>query len=63
MGGFHLAGKSASRIESIIEHFRQLAVEKMAPCHCSGGETRRRFRQEYGKGYIESGAGNTITVP
>ena len=63
MGGFHLAGESASRIESIIEQFRQLAVEKVVPCHCSGDETRRRFRQEYGKGYIESGAGKIITVP
>jgi 7,8-dihydropterin-6-yl-methyl-4-(beta-D-ribofuranosyl)aminobenzene 5'-phosphate synthase len=63
MGGFHLAGESASTIESIIEQFRQLSVEKVASCHCSGDETRRRFRQAYGEGYIESGVGKIITIP
>jgi len=63
MGGFHLAGESTARIQSIIEQFRQSSVEKVAPCHCSGDETRRQFRQAYGEGYIESGAGKIITIP
>jgi 7,8-dihydropterin-6-yl-methyl-4-(beta-D-ribofuranosyl)aminobenzene 5'-phosphate synthase len=63
MGGFHLAGESTARIQSIIEQFQQLAVQKVAPCHCSGDETRSLFRQAYSEGYIESGAGRIITVP
>jgi len=63
IGGFHLVGTSTSQIESVIEEFRQLGVRKVAPCHCSGDETRRLFRQEYGEDYIESGVGKRITVP
>ena len=50
-------------IESIIKEFRQLSVNKVAPCHCSGDETRRMFREEYGEDYIDSGAGKIITWP
>jgi len=63
MGGFHLTGASTSQIESIIKEFRQLSVNKVAPCHCSGDEARRMFRKEYGEDYIDSGAGKIITWP
>jgi len=63
IGGFHLAGAATSEIESVIEGFRQLGVIKVAPCHCSGDETRRLFREEYGENYIDSGAGKIITLP
>jgi len=62
MGGFHLGGASASQIESVVEEFRQIGVRKVAPCHCSGNETRRLFRKEYAEDYIESGVGKRITV-
>jgi len=63
MGGFHLSGASSTRIESIIDSFRQLGVEKIAPCHCSGDVARRLFKQRYGENYIESGAGTIIPLP
>ena len=63
IGGFHLAGAATPQIESVIEGFRQLAVRKVAPCHCSGDETRKLFREEYGEIYIDSGAGKIITLP
>ena len=63
MGGFHMAGAPASRIESVINGFRQLSVRKVAPCHCSGDETRRLFREEYGENYINSGVGKSIAIP
>ncbi len=63
IGGFHLTGVPTSRIKSIIEEFRQLCVRKVAPCHCSGDETRRLFSQEYAEDYIESGVGKRISVP
>jgi 7,8-dihydropterin-6-yl-methyl-4-(beta-D-ribofuranosyl)aminobenzene 5'-phosphate synthase len=63
IGGFHLAGATTTQIESVIEGFRQLGVRKVAPCHCSGDETRRLFREEYGENYIDSGAGKIITLP
>ena len=63
IGGFHLAGAATPQIESVIEGFRQLGVRKVAPCHCSGDETRKLFREEYEENYINSGAGKIITLP
>ena len=63
IGGFHMSGASTHQIQSVIEGFRQLSVRKVAPCHCSGDETRRLFREEYGENYIDSGAGQIITLP
>jgi len=63
VGGWHLGGASRTQLESIIEGFRQLGVEKVAPCHCSGDETRRLFKQHYGNDYIESGVGSRIPLP
>ena len=63
IGGFHMSGASTHQIQSVIEGFRQLGVRKVAPCHCSGDETRKLFRDEYGEDYIDSGAGKIITLP
>jgi len=63
LGGFHLSEASSTQIESIIDSFRQLGVEKVAPFHCSGDETRQQFKQYYGDDYIDSGVGKRILLP
>jgi len=63
MGGFHLGGASSAQIESIIQEFSRLSVENVAPCHCSGVETRRLFEESYGVGYVESGVGKRVPLP
>ena len=62
LGGFHLGGEPASRIESIIYSFKQLGVKKVMPCHCSGGKAQRLIRERYGEDYIECGAGTKVTL-
>ena len=63
IGGFHLSGASSMQIKSIIGSFIQLGVENLAPCHCSGGETRHLIEESYGINYIESGVGRRILLP
>ena len=63
IGGFHLAGASSAQIESVIQEFSQLSVENVAPCHCSGDETRRLFKESYREGYLESGVGKRVPLP
>ena len=63
VGGWHLSGASPTQLKSIHDVFRQLGVGKVAPCHCSGDETRRQFKQYYGDDYIESGVGKRISLP
>jgi 7,8-dihydropterin-6-yl-methyl-4-(beta-D-ribofuranosyl)aminobenzene 5'-phosphate synthase len=62
MGGFHLAGKSEFRLKSILAEFRRQSVQKVAPCHCTGDEARRLFKQEYGAHCIEEWRQITIQL-
>ncbi len=61
-GGFHLGGKSRGEIRSIIEELKDLGVEKIAPCHCSGDLARSMFKEVFGDNYIEEGVGATIEI-
>jgi 7,8-dihydropterin-6-yl-methyl-4-(beta-D-ribofuranosyl)aminobenzene 5'-phosphate synthase len=62
LGGFHLGGKSRTEIEGILSEFRRLGVRKVAPCHCTGEQAIRMFRQEYGEDFIQAGAGKVIYI-
>ena len=58
VGGFHLGGAGEARINRIVEDFRRLGVERVAPCHCSGERARRAFKREYGPDCILAGVGS-----
>ncbi len=62
IGGFHLSASSDQELEGIIKSFRELGVEKAAPCHCSGNRTRALFHEEYADDFIENGVGKTIKI-
>ncbi len=62
LGGFHLASAGSGRIKEIVESFRELGVEKVAPCHCSGDRTRELFREAYGTDFIAAGAGKVVEI-
>ncbi len=62
MGGFHLSGTSDFELKSIIKDFKKLEVQKAAPCHCSGDETRQLFKEEYQDNFIENGVGKIINI-
>jgi 7,8-dihydropterin-6-yl-methyl-4-(beta-D-ribofuranosyl)aminobenzene 5'-phosphate synthase len=62
MGGFHLSEASDSELKNIISDFRELGVQKVAPCHCSGEKCRELFKEEYKDDFIENGAGKIIEI-
>ena len=62
MGGFHLSGAGQGRIKAVIEEFRRLGVQRVAPCHCSGDLTRRSFKASYGEACILVGVGSRLHV-
>ncbi|HEC33647.1 MAG TPA: MBL fold metallo-hydrolase [Chloroflexi bacterium] len=62
LGGFHLGGTSAAEIAAIVEDFRELGVQKVAPCHCSGDVARRLFEEAYGEDFIPAGVGSRLEV-
>jgi len=62
LGGFHLFAASDSELRNIIKDFRELGVQKAAPCHCSGDRCRELFKEEYGEDFIDNGAGKIINI-
>ena len=62
IGGFHLIGASEKEISSIIEQLKDLGVEMVAPCHCSGDLARNMFKEAFGDNYIDVGVGKTIEI-
>jgi len=62
LGGFHLTGASDYRLNSIIDRFKELEVQKVAPCHCSGDRCRELFKKEYKENFIENGVGKIIEI-
>ena len=62
LGGFHLVDQSDSSIAAILEEFRRLGVEKVAPCHCTGDQAIGMFKQEYGADFVQVGVGKEIVV-
>lgn len=62
LGGFHLGSASRGQIEDIIAAFRQLGVERVAPCHCTGDRARGMFAEAYGADCTLAGVGWEVSV-
>jgi 7,8-dihydropterin-6-yl-methyl-4-(beta-D-ribofuranosyl)aminobenzene 5'-phosphate synthase len=62
LGGFHLFGASDLELKTIINDFKKLGVQKVAPCHCSGDKCRELFQEEYRENFIENGVGKIIEI-
>ena len=62
LGGFHLFSSSDNELEGIVKDFRDLGVEKVAPCHCSGDRARELFKKEYKENFMENGVGRIINI-
>lgn len=62
LGGFHLGGASKAGIEGIIADFKQLGVQKVAPCHCTGDTAIGLFRDAYREDFVQNGAGTVLVL-
>ena len=62
IGGFHLLGASPSQLSHIAKSLGTLGVEKVAPCHCSGDDAKKLFKDYFGENYIDCGVGKEIII-
>jgi len=62
LGGFHLGGVSSHRVADIIAAFREMGVQKVAPCHCTGDQAVSMFAAEYGEDFIQNGVGRVLEI-
>ena len=60
IGGFHLKDMDTSGIELVIDGLTRLGVNRIGPCHCSGGYARHAFQQRLGDSFIEVGVGTHL---
>jgi 7,8-dihydropterin-6-yl-methyl-4-(beta-D-ribofuranosyl)aminobenzene 5'-phosphate synthase len=57
MGGFHLGNADRARVEGIIADLRDLGVQRVAPCHCTGDRARQMFGDAFGTNCVLAGVG------
>ena len=60
IGGWHLFSSGEREIKGIIEAFRRMGIQRVAPCHCTGDKALAMFKNEYGGNFIKVGAGSII---
>ncbi|MBN1513221.1 MAG: MBL fold metallo-hydrolase [Phycisphaerae bacterium] len=63
VGGFHMGGASRQQVEAVIEQLEKLGVATVAPCHCSGDNTRKLFKEHCGKSYTAACVGTSLRFP
>jgi 7,8-dihydropterin-6-yl-methyl-4-(beta-D-ribofuranosyl)aminobenzene 5'-phosphate synthase len=61
-GGFHLRAASSSRVEEIIADLRDLGVQRVAPCHCTGELARGMFADAFGVECTLAGVGQVFVM-
>ena len=62
LGGFHLGGATEKELTEIIQTFKDLNVEKVAPCHCTGEHAILRFQKEFGDNFVKTGVGGRFEI-
>jgi 7,8-dihydropterin-6-yl-methyl-4-(beta-D-ribofuranosyl)aminobenzene 5'-phosphate synthase len=62
IGGFHLLQHTEPAVKQIISRFKELGVARVAAAHCTGPRSIELFREAYGPGFIEAGAGRVIEI-
>ena len=60
VGGFHLFRKSKGELKKIVASLKKAGVQYIGPCHCSGDEAKKVFKEIYQKNYINVGVGRAI---
>jgi len=61
LGGFHLSGLDAERIDRVVETLRGFEVDYLVPQHCTGFEAFVQLAQRMGKELVVSSTGSTFT--
>ena len=62
LGGFHLMDNPEEEVSGIINEFKELGVNKVAPSHCTGKKAIDMFKRKYKDNFIENFAGNIIKI-
>jgi 7,8-dihydropterin-6-yl-methyl-4-(beta-D-ribofuranosyl)aminobenzene 5'-phosphate synthase len=62
MGGMHLLAAGDDQIEGTIRAMRDLGVERVMPCHCTGEEATAQLAQAFGSGFTAGAVGSRLEI-
>ncbi len=62
LGGFHLIYTDRGKIEKIGDLLKELSVERIAPCHCSGDLAKKILKDKFSDSFLEVKAGDVIKI-
>jgi 7,8-dihydropterin-6-yl-methyl-4-(beta-D-ribofuranosyl)aminobenzene 5'-phosphate synthase len=60
MGGMHLLAAGDDQIEQTIQGMRDLGVERIMPCHCTGEQATARLAEAFGSGFTAGAVGSRL---
>ena len=60
MGGTHLVGASAERLERTAAALERFGIESLGPSHCTGPEAMEFLRKRFPGSFLECGAGTRL---
>jgi len=60
LGGFHLRGLTKKDILHTISLLKDIGVEKVAPCHCTGDDAVKLFKEYWKDNFLDTGVGIII---
>ena len=63
LGGAHLYSESSERVETTIAALKELDVQRMGLCHCTGLKAITRMVQEFGERFFFCSAGTIHQLP
>ena len=63
LGGFHMGAQPKAPINAVIDRFEELAVQHVAPCHCTGNVARSLFKERFGDRCTLAGVGHSFRFP
>lgn len=61
-GGFHLHRSSKSKISDIAAYLKNQQIAFVAPCHCTGQNALKIFRDEFKENFLTNGVGTEYTL-
>jgi 7,8-dihydropterin-6-yl-methyl-4-(beta-D-ribofuranosyl)aminobenzene 5'-phosphate synthase len=62
LGGFHMRSHSPEQVDSVVDELKELGVERVGPCHCTGDMVIDRFEQDWGDDFLRVGCGFVLKL-
>lgn len=63
IGGTHLFRASEERLDKTIADLKEMGIQRLGACHCTGFYASARLAQEFGDAFFPNNAGTRLTLP